>query len=390
MRTIRKFRQSDLTLARALIIGCEFVVVLFLLLGPSERVYGAGIAETGRVVYLPLIFHAEAGPLRTTACLQVTENVYSQTDWWQTQRTDARPAEQAFAAVIKAIKSKDRSALYTLSHSMEGRDPKNFEKQASAFFQQFQSIELVAVPRSYELDGLTIFFSKLQIDKEIFYAPFIFAYDADGAIRFLPYRTELLTYRLVEDWFNSPWGPATVDAPGYCTDLDIKRAKYRISLVSPLSNSAQNANRSYLFLRGASLDSPGELAGLVGQVERTLKEMSVTPEKGLDELVKHMTSEGGNRLKAWFATAEQTERARYMSSVVKQRAFFFLDASPLIVVYTRSATGTVQVMYFTRNGNNDLLWTNSSHITLSDRVFKKGPVYDSSLLAPPFSNVSLR
>ena len=386
MRTIRKY---DSTVARAFIIVCELVVVTFLLVGSSERAYGAGTAELGRVVYLPLILHAEAGPVRTTACLQVTENVYGQTAWWQTESAKARPAEQAFTSVLKAIKSKDRAALYNLSHSVNGRDPKNFEKQASAFFQQFESIELVAVPRSYELDGLTIFFPKLRLNDEVLYAPFIFAYDTDGAIRFLPYRTELLTYRLVENWFNSSWGPATTDAPGYCTAIDIQRAKYRISLVSPLSNSKQNVDRSYLFVRGASLDAPGELAGIARQVERTLEEMSVTPEKGLDQLVKHMTLEGGNQLKAWFATAEQTERARYMATVAKQRAFFFLDASPLIVVYTKSGTGTVQTLYFTVNGNN-LLWTNSSHVTLSDRVFKRGPLYDSSLLAPPFNNVSIR
>ena len=387
MRTIRKFQQYDLTMTRALILDCEFVVIALLLLGSGERVYGAGITETGRVVYLPLMFHAEAGPLRTTACLQVIENVYGQTAWWQMQRTDEKPSEQAFAAVLKAIRSKDRSALYNLSHSIDGRDPKEFEKQASAFIQQFESIELLAVPRSYEVDGLTIFFSKLRLNNEIFFAPFIFEYDTDGAVRFLPYRTELLTYRLVEDWFSGPWGPATIDVPGYCTDLDIKRARYRISLVPSRSNSTQNTNKSYLFLRGAAADSPGELSALVGQVERTLKEMNVAPEKGLDQLLKHMTTEGGNRLKAWFASAEQTDRARYMSSITKQRAFFFLDASPLIVVYTKSATGDVQIMYFTFS-NNDLLWTNSSHVTLTDRVFKTGPVYDSSLLSPPFSNLN--
>jgi hypothetical protein len=39
---------------------------------------------------------------------------------------------------------------------------------------------------------------------------------------------------------------------------------------------------------------------------------------------------------------------------------------------------------------NDLLWTNSSYITVEDRVFKSDASYDSGKLKQPFSNLALR
>jgi hypothetical protein len=62
-----------------------------------------------------------------------------------------------------------------------------------------------------------------------------------------------------------------------------------------------------------------------------------------------------------------------------------------MVVYTRSPGGSVQVMYFLTIGpRHDLLWTNSSHITVEDKVFKSDASYDSAKLKPPFSNLVLK
>jgi hypothetical protein len=51
---------------------------------------------------------------------------------------------------------------------------------------------------------------------------------------------------------------------------------------------------------------------------------------------------------------------------------------------------TVQVMYFTVRSDNALLWTNSSHITVSDKIFKRGPLYNAASLPRPFSNVATK
>jgi len=351
---------------------------------------GAAAAGPGHPAYLPMIFHAESQSIRTTACLQVVERAYPQSAWWEDTRSTLDAPERALKAVIAAIKQKDRAALYQQSHPTLGRDPKRFDDQAKAFFQQFEVLELVAMPRAYEFDGLAVFFAKIRFKQQTFFAPFIFASEDDGSFGFLPYRTDTVTYQLVDDWFNSMWGPAATANPAYCTGEDIKRATHRVSPV-PSSGTANWAGpRSSLFLVGASLDTPGRLTTLVSRVTATIKDLkSALAGRGIDDFAERLTPEGARRVKEWFATADQTERRRYQAAITEQQPFFLFDASPLVVVYTKSPV-VVQVMYFTFKAGNRLLWTNSSYITVADRVFKRGPLYDAAAPDQPFSSIALK
>ena len=147
---------------------------------------GVAIAEDGRVAYLPMAFSAEGQTIQTTACLQVTEQVYPSSAWWEEPSGDTGAAEHAFRAVIAAIKRKDRTALLELSDPAHGRDPQRFDGQAAAFFQQFDVIKLVTVPRAYVFDGLVVFFAQLQSATQKAFVPFAFAYEQDGSYGFLP------------------------------------------------------------------------------------------------------------------------------------------------------------------------------------------------------------
>jgi hypothetical protein len=345
-------------------------------------------AENSRSAYLRMTFSAEGHAIRTTACLHVTERVYPQPAWWEAVSGNASAPERALKAVIAAIKRKDRPALLKLSHPTQGRDPKRFDDQAAAYFQQFEALQLVAIPRAYEFDGLAVFFAKLRMKDQAVFAPFIFAYEDDGSFGFLPYRTETLTYKLVENSFDSTWRTAATATPVYCTQEDIKRATHRISLGSSGGASNQRWQPSQLSLIGAPLDKPGELTNIAVRTESAIENLKSALVNGRD-FVKHMTPEGGRRLKEWFATADQSERSRYQTGVTEQRPFFLFDAAPLVVVYTKSPRG-VQVMYFTLDANGELLWTNSSYITVADGVFKQGPLYNAALLDKPFSSIAIK
>ncbi|HTD48007.1 MAG TPA: hypothetical protein VK881_12140 [bacterium] len=351
---------------------------------------GAAAAGPGHPAYLPMIFHAESQSIRTTACLQVVERTYPQSAWWEDTKSTLDAPERALGAVIAAIKRKDRTALYQQSHPTLGRDPKRFDDQAKAFFQQFEVIELSAVPRAYEFDGLAVFFAKIRFKQQTFFAPFIFASEDDGSFGFLPYRTDTVTSQLVADWFNSPWGPAATANPAYCTGEDIKRATHRVSLAASSGTANLAAHPSSLFLAGASPDKPGRLTALAARVSATIKDLkSALVGGGIDDFAARLTPEGARRVKEWFATADQAERGRYQAAITEQQPFFLFDATPLVVVYTKSPVG-VRVLYFTFNAGNQLLWTNSSYITVSDRVFNKGPLRDAAVLAEPFSSIAIK
>jgi hypothetical protein len=350
-------------------------------LGPGAEMASA---QDVRAVYAPLAFHAEAGDLRTTACLQLAERVYPTTVWWENAPGPAGGPERAFRSVIAAIKQKDRAALLKLTDPAQARDTARFDRQADAFFEQFQSIQLLAVPRAYEFDGLVAFLGKFQSTRQTAFVPLVLAYEGEDTFGFLPSRTNQATFRLVTDWF-APTGSAPADSPAYCADADVKRATHRVSLVP------SHWRPSALLLTGALLDAPGPLATVATQVKATMDRMKAALRAGdINAVVSNMTPEGGSRLKQWFATAPQSERERYTTAFVGQQPFFVFDESPLLIVYARTAPSDVQVLYFTVAPDKRLLWTNSSFLTTSDQVFKQGPLLAAAGSPKPFSGLAIK
>lgn len=348
-------------------------------------------AQDVDVVHIPMTFHSEARDIATKACLEVKEHWYpAQAHWWEDTAGAATAPGRAFKEVISAIQHKNRAALLRLTDAKETRDMKKFDEQAGAFFQQFELLEIISVPQAYDFDGLSVFFAKLRTaSNRLFSVPFVFSLQADGSYKFLPTRTRKVTYELVNDWYEAPWGPSASQKPAYCSGEDIKRATHSVELAPPASGTKGSPSR--LYLTGASFDAPGALAGLVTRLKADIDQMrSLLAAGKLDEFIAHMTPEGGNRLKQWFTKANDEDRDRYKSAFTRQKPFFVFDESPLLVVYTRTAEGTVQVMYFTSGTGNELLWTNSSHVTVADKVFKRGPLYKSGLSKKPFSSIAIK
>jgi len=345
---------------------------------------GVASAQDARTVYAAMTFNAEAGPMRTSACLQLTERAYPATAWWENAAGNASGPDRAFKSVIAAMKQKDRGALLKLTDPTQARDTARFDQQANAFFQQFQSIQLLAVPRAYELDGLVVFFGKFRSRTQTVFVPLVFAHEGEDSFGFLPSRTKTVTFNIVEDWF-APSGSPPADTPAYCSDSEVKRATHRVSL------GTSTWRPSSLLLTGAPLDAPGPPSTVAAQVKSAIDQMRAALRKtDVDEFFKYMTPEGGGRLRQWFAATEAKDRDEYKTAFIDQQPFFVFDESPLIVVYTRTRTSGVQVLYFTVTADKRLLWTNSSHITVSDQVFKQGPLFVAAGSPEPFRSVAIK
>ena len=355
----------------------------------SFLVLGCALAmgQSTRSVYLPMIFHAESQALRTSACLEVSERVYPQAGWWERPSADFTRPEAAFQAVITAMKSKDHAALLRLSDPAQAKDSHDFDQQATAYFEQLAAVEIVAVPRAYEFDGLVVFFVKFQAAGKALFAPFVFTYKQQGSLGFLPSRTQKVTFRLTKDWFDSKWGPSSTQDPTYCPDQDVKRANYAVSLV-PLSEVGQATGQpSRLLLMGAPVDTSGSLSSLAARIRSANDALkSDLSPSSLDAFVKYLTPEGGSRLKKWFASAGDNERQEYIKAFKEAQPFFFFDASSVLIVYAKTPKEIVQV-YFVPGPGNELLWTNSSNSTVADQVFKQGPLYISASKIKPFSDL---
>ena len=303
--------------------------------------------------------------------------MYPSTRWWETTAANQPAPDRAFKSVIAAIKQQDRPALLKLTDPTQARDTADFDRQASAFFRQLQAIQLLEVPRAYEFDGLVVYFGKFQSDTQTAFVPLAFAHEGTDVFGFLPSRSKQLTYTLVNEWFV-PSFSAPAETPPYCADSDVQRATHRVSL------APSSWRPSSLLLTGAAAAVSAQVKATIDQMKGALRATDV------GEVFKYLTPKGGDRLRQWFATASQPERDAYKTAFIEQEPFFVLDESPLLVVYTRTARGDVQVLYFTVAADRRLLWTNSSYLTISDTLFKRGPLFAAAGTRPPFSGLLIK
>ena len=335
---------------------------------------------SGRDVFLPVTFHAEAHSFSTSMCLKVVERKYPKSAWWKNTGDGDGPVDEAFASLIAAIERADRDALLSMTHASQSGDAERFEHQASAYIQQFAALELVEVPKAYQFDGLTVFFAGFRYEGKTQYAPLIFTSVGTNSFRFLPERTRKTTFQFVADWFNATWQAGELDKPRYCRNRDVRRANYAVTLESASWKPSQ------LLIAGSLIEGSGKYAKTFERVGSVIEQMNAALRgDDITTFAKYLTPEGAGRLLEWYWSAEQGDRDVYKQAVLEQQPFFVFDASPLLAVYTRSESGSIQVMYFTPNADDEWLWTNSSHVTSMDAVFKKGTLHNSARSAPPFS-----
>jgi hypothetical protein len=342
------------------------------------------LAQETRPIHAPMVFNAEAGPLTTTACLALTERVYPASRWWETAPGEGSPEDRAFKAVIAAIKRKDRAALLKLTDPAQAKDAAQFDRQTNSFFQQFESIQLLAVPRAYLFDGWVVFFGTFKSETQTAVVPLVFAHQAGDTFGFLPARAKGVTYSLVNDWFTATAGPGH-DAPAYCDEPAVKRATHRVAL-------AKAAWRpSALLLTGGPPDAPGPVATRATQAATTIDRMKAAL-KGENVLafLAHMTPQGAGQLKRWLDTAPANETAAYKTAFIEQQPFFVFDEAPLVVLYTKTSTGQIKALYFTIAADGRLLWTNSAYVTTADGVFKQGPLPVAAASPKPFSALAVK
>ncbi len=352
-----------------------FVVLSVSLIFIAESFGTASANEEAEVVYLPLAFSREGEEFKTSACIVLRE--YSAANNFGGRGL-------ALERVISAFESKNREVLFELSDPVSGRDPKQFESQMSGFFQAFESDDFVGIRQVFGFGGLMVFFVELQSDERSFVVPFEFSVGDGESLGFLPYGTRDLSYALFSASYNLPLASSDAAATKHCKLEVVAGATHRIDL-PPLDSSHPPLS---LLLRGASMDTPGELKESATQIKAAMAAIERAHAAGdIAEVAAHMTSKGGAKLKGWWEAATPAERNRYKPEVLEE-PFFFFDASPLMVVYTRGQKG-IHVAYFTTSVEGEVLWTNAYYGTVAGSLFKNGALDEAAALDEPFSNVKI-
>lgn len=337
------------------------------------------MAGKGEVVGLPMQFHIESGVLSVDACLMVNEKNIS-TEWQKSNGKQSSEIIQTLKDVIESLVNKDRDRFFQLSHDTYGRDPKLFEEQVAPFFSQFERVSVVDVPRVYEFDDLRVYFVKFKYKSSLYYAPFIFKYQADKKLGFLPYRTEALSYQLVQDWFLQFWSKGGSVSPKYCDLGLIEKANYQI-LLNPEIKSLFDS--SILLIKGQYIDKLIKNNVDQNKLIKFFSNLKLHLSKNdLSEYTKLFTVEGESRLKEWLNNIDANQLKFYKESVSGQTPIFMFNLGKVFVVYTKSQRGVM--VFYLFNDQGSLKWVNSSHITRADAVFKRNDLIKSAELDTPF------
>ena len=348
---------------------------------------GSAAAQQSRPVYVPVTFDAEGTPLRTSACLLVSEIDFGPARWWEEGATGkVPPAAQALRGIFSAMRARDRAALLAGSDAGQTKDAQRFNQQADLYFSQIRSLQLLEVPKAYEFDGEVLFFVKFKGANETAFVPMSFT-KSGASYKFLPMRSDLVSYRMLRDWFSTAWGPGKSETPSYCSDAEVKRATHR---VSPAASVPAEQRTSVLLFTGAPVDAPGALAPAVARVKAAEAELKAAAKQGIPALIAVLPKSGASRLEKWAATATEPETDFYKKEVLEQEPFFLFDLSTVLVVFSKAGE-SVEVLYFAPAGGSgeSVKWMNSARVTTLDAVFKTAMKADAAL-EKPFSTLLAR
>ncbi len=339
-------------------------------------------AQEEKRVEIPLTYSEGAMAVETSACLSIQEKTYAPelSDWKNFKNMTQAGPEKALIETVTAMQRKDGSRLKELSHPEFGRDPKQFEEQASAYFSQLEAFQVNKVSSYSKFDNLVVFFVRLTSNDKAGFADFPFMYDEHGNFGFLPYKSKSLALDLTRDWFQSDWGPAKSKSPSYCGPSLLNKVTHEVALEE--ANHSDSAAK--LLLVGNKLDNNGRYAELCKQITNMQEALS---HNRLDEFFDGFTEHGKKRNREWFVgETDERLRTQYIENFVAQAPFYVFDADPIFVVYTRTKSSTVKVLYFVQQGEHQFKLAGESVGSSFDRIFKSKSFIKAASEEQPFNN----
>lgn len=348
--------------------------------------YSITWAGEEHVVELPIVFSKEGSEVKTSVCLRVRQKVYDAplAPWTSFKRQAQTGPEKFLIETISAMVNKDGMRLRELSHPQLGRDTQKFQTQASAYFRHFGALKLREVWGYIRFGDFLAFFLQLNFQGTSGFVAFPFARQEAGNFGFLPYKTDNLTLRLVNGWFNSDWGPGTSQRPTYCIPSLLEGMTHKVTLNNAIRPS--DFSPELLF---SGKDITGNEKN--GQPHAVLRDKMSALKNALNagrmgEYFDGFTERGRQRIEPWFFAAKEKDRRKYVESFVSQEPFYVINAEPLWVVYTRTGSSGVQALYFIQDKKGKFRWTNAVYGSTIDRIFKSDRFIAAASSEKPFDN----
>jgi len=212
----------------------------------------------------------------------------------------ANPAEQAFKAVIAAIRRKDSAALAKLADPTQGEGTKDFDDQSVAFSNSFDALKMVACLEPTRSMGCWFSSRSWRPARNLSSRPCVCA-QGRWIVSFPAGTVKATRPSDLADWFNPNLGSPGASEPPYCDDKDIKRATHRVPL-APVDAGNAAWHPSRLLLAGAPFEAPEALAilrrGFYARIESV---KSADFSAGADDFLKLVNSRRWRADKKWLA-----------------------------------------------------------------------------------------
>lgn len=310
-------------------------------------------------VSTPLVIQSEAGPVITSACLQLPGQQLPHTEWWKTDAAAQLGPE--FAATMSAITRQDRQALRQTFDAAWASKSNRVDEQATALISQLRVANLRSVPYRIDLGPSRTYFAVVSNSTQTTWVPFVFRRGADGRWGYLPERGDNRWLPLILESLRAL--PPTA-APPACPASGVK-----LMASLPLGEAQMS-------LRFKSSQPVSATSVAPPPVQAVLKLRDAARKRDAKSYLGLLTPESASSLAAWLKKVDAPEVDRYFGAWDVIEPLWYLDLSPAGVVVLGDTGGQVRSIYTVeRNGQTEIM--NLSHVANADALLKAA---DSPLL----------
>ncbi|HEX8609964.1 MAG TPA: hypothetical protein VF800_01580 [Telluria sp.] len=339
---------------------------------------------------VPMLLHSyDDKVIPTAACMDVAEHRYDDPNWVGTvPGPGADAAEKSLISVVAALRAGQRERVLALSDPEHGRDPAQFDTQYTAFVQQLKVFRLSGVQYAYRIGTITVFFMNIEAAGKAgvrWTSPFAFDTHADGSVWFLPYRPTDLSFVLLQDWFDSEFGPTHEQPARYCDTKAASGARFRLPLDGSSAEKALTA--AHGIGPAPALTFFGQPVGAGARTPVVQLFETIAAAAGRDDfatIVAATTADGASQLND-IRSAEH--RSRFLADLAKRRPTFLVDLGDAAVLYTRA--DDVLPMYFAKYGT-EWKWVNIFMLNINSRVFGRRLMLEQAAAPEPLAALRQR
>lgn len=328
---------------------------------------GLGIFQVATAsVGVPLVIQSEAGPVISSACLQLPGVQLPSTEWWAIHSEQHIGPE--FATMMESIAKQDRQALLRTFDASARSTPQKAEELVNTLISQWKKVTLHSVTHRIDLKNERVYLALVSNAKKTTWIPFVFRQEPNGHWGYVPQNAENRLLPLIIESLRA------TESAGVHQICETPNAKLAATLEEPDLGVA---------LHFKSSQSTAVAFANQPSVRAVLKLRDAARKRDINEYMTLLTRDGMASLGSWANTASPKEINEYLSTWDSVEPIGYLDLAPVGVIvlsdankkarsiYTVERNGRTEIMNLNQIANADILLKSNNSPLLRNGVDKK-------------------